>query len=45
MRLGARYTKGPVRLDAGMVTGFTDLDPSIGFTAGLTWVFSAFSVQ
>ena len=45
MRLGARYTTGPVRIDAAFVTGFTSLDPTLGFTAGVTWVFPAFAVQ
>ena len=41
MRLGARFTKGSVRVDAGVIIGLTSRDPSIGFTAGLTWVFRA----
>jgi hypothetical protein len=44
LRFGARYTKGGVRLDAGMVLGLTSYDPEIGFTGGLTWVFNAFQV-
>ena len=43
MRLGARLTTGTVRLDAGAIIGMTPRDPSIGFTAGLTWVFRAFN--
>jgi hypothetical protein len=43
MRVGARLTTGTVRLDAGAIVGMTPLDPSIGFTAGLTWVFRAFN--
>lgn len=42
MRVGARLTKGTVRLDAGALVGMTPIDPSIGVTAGLTWVFRAF---
>lgn len=42
MRVGARLTKGTVRIDAGALVGMTPIDPSIGFTAGLTWVFRAF---
>ncbi len=45
VRLGMRYTTGPVRFDAGFLFGVTSLDPSWGFTTGLTWVFKAFDVQ
>jgi hypothetical protein len=45
VRLGVRYTTGPVRFDAGFLFGITSLDPSWGFTTGLTWVFKAFDVQ
>lgn len=44
VRAGARYTRGPVRLDAGAIIGLTTRDPGFGFTAGLTWVFDAFQV-
>jgi hypothetical protein len=43
-RVGARYTKGPVRVDAALLIGVTSRDPQIGFTTGLTWVFNAFNV-
>jgi hypothetical protein len=43
MRFGGRITTGTVRLDAGAIIGMTSRDPSIGFTAGLTWVFRAFT--
>jgi hypothetical protein len=43
-RMGARYTKGPVRVDAAVLIGVTSRDPQIGFTTGLTWVFNAFSL-
>lgn len=43
MRLGGRITTGTVRLDAGAIIGLTSRDPSFGFTAGLTWVFKAFT--
>ena len=43
MRFGGRLTTGTVRLDAGAIIGMTSRDPSIGFTAGLTWVFRAFN--
>ena len=42
MRFGGRYTRGTVRLDAGVVLGMTSRDPQIGFTTGFTWVFDAF---
>jgi hypothetical protein len=45
MRLGGRFTRGTVRLDAGLLLGMTSRDPSIGFTAGATWVFKAFDVK
>ncbi|MFN8063825.1 MAG: transporter [Vicinamibacterales bacterium] len=44
MRLGGRYTTGSVRLDAGAIVGLTNAGPTIGMTAGLTWVFNAFKV-
>ena len=43
-RLGARYTRGPVRWDAAVLFGLTEIDPSVGFTGGITYVFNAFSV-
>jgi hypothetical protein len=44
MRFGGRYTRGTVRLDAGVIIGMTTRDPEIGVTAGFTWVFDAFRV-
>jgi hypothetical protein len=44
MRLGARYTRGTARIDAGVLLGMTSRDPSVGFTAGVTWVFRGFNV-
>jgi hypothetical protein len=44
LRFGARFTKGPVRVDGGMSLGLTSRDPEMGFTGGLTWVFNAFKV-
>lgn len=41
-RFGARYTIGGWRGDAGLLIGLTSLDPSIGVTAGFTYVFSGF---
>jgi hypothetical protein len=45
MRFGGRLTRGPVRADGAFLIGVTDDDPTWGFTAGLTWVFRAFTVQ
>ena len=44
LRFGARFTRGPVRWDAAVVFGLTEIDPSIGFTGGITYVFNAFTV-
>jgi hypothetical protein len=44
LKLGGRYTRGPVRLDAGVFFGLTTVDPTIGLTAGFTYVFNAFTV-
>lgn len=43
MRLGARYTRGAARLDAAGLIGFTDRDPGIGFTVGVSYIFQAFN--
>jgi hypothetical protein len=44
LKIGGRYTHGPVRFDAGVFFGLTTIDPTIGFTAGLTYVFNAFTI-
>jgi hypothetical protein len=44
LRVGGRFTRGTVRLDGAMLVGLTSRDTSVGFTAGLTWVFRAFTV-
>jgi hypothetical protein len=44
MRVGARITRGTVRLDGALLIGVTERDPSWGLSAGLTWVFKAFSL-
>ena len=44
-RVGGRATKGTVRVDAGVIFGLTSRDPSIGFTAGATWVFKGFTIK
>lgn len=45
MRVGSRLTRGPVRLDAAVMFGITERDPTWGVTTGLTWVFNAFTVK
>jgi len=44
VRMGLRYTYGGLRGDAAVLVGATNNDPGVGFTAGLTYVFSAFQV-
>ena len=44
LRIGTRYTRTAVRLDAGLAFGLTTLDPTFSLTAGLTYVFRAFEV-
>lgn len=44
LRFGVRYTVGGWRGDAGLGFGLTSRDPTIGVTAGFTYVFNAFQV-
>lgn len=44
LKLGGRYTRGPVRFDAGVFFGLTTIDPTIAFTTGFTYVFNAFTI-
>jgi hypothetical protein len=44
LRFGGRYTRGMLRVDAGVFFGLTTLDPTIGATLGFTYVFNAFKV-
>lgn len=44
LKIGGRFTQGPVRLDLGVFVGMNAIDPSVGATAGLTYVFNAFKV-
>src|SRR5262245_28445534 len=44
LNLGGRYTVGPLRLDGGLFFGLTTLDPTVGFGAGFTYVWTAFQV-
>lgn len=45
LRGGLRFTRGAGRVDAGLLIGLTSRDPSLGITAGFTYVFNAFQVQ
>lgn len=45
IRVGTRYTRGPVRVDGAFIIGVTERDPAWGITGGLTWVFRGFTVQ
>ncbi len=42
LKFGGRYTQGPVRFDAGIFFGLNPVDPTVGFTAGATYIFNAF---
>jgi hypothetical protein len=44
LKLGGRYTRGPMRVDAAVFFGLTALDPTIGLTSGVTYVFNAFTL-
>jgi hypothetical protein len=44
LRVGGRFTRSTVRVDAGLIVGITSADPGIGVTAGLTWVFKGFTI-
>jgi hypothetical protein len=44
MKFGGRFTQGPVRLDAAVFFGLNSVDPTVGFTAGATYVFNAFRI-
>ena len=43
-KVGGRYSLGSIRLDAAIQFGVTSIDPSIGVTAGVTYIFRAFSL-
>jgi hypothetical protein len=44
LRLGARYTRNLIRVDAGLIIGLTSRDPGFGVAAGATYVFDAFRI-
>jgi hypothetical protein len=43
-RLAGRYTYRMLRLDIGILAGFTERDPSFGISAGATYVISGRSI-
>jgi len=45
LKLGARYTRGALRFDAGIMLGLTTRDPSFGVTGGITYALKAFTVR
>jgi hypothetical protein len=44
LKFGGRFTQGSVRFDAGIFFGFHAIDPTIGFTTGVTYIFNAFTL-
>jgi hypothetical protein len=44
LRLGGRFTANAVRFDGGLMVGLTSDGPTVGVTAGLTYVFNAFRI-
>jgi hypothetical protein len=44
LNLGGRYTTGSFRFDAGVFFGMKSIDPTVGVTAGFTYVFRAFDI-
>jgi hypothetical protein len=44
LKFGGRFTQGPVRVDAAVFFGLNSVDPTVGFTAGATYVFNAFRI-
>jgi hypothetical protein len=43
--LGGRYKRGSTRVDAAAFIGLTSIDPTIGVKIGVTYVFTAFSLD
>jgi hypothetical protein len=44
VRVGARYTISSWRADAALLIGVSSRDPGVGFGAGFTYVFNAFTL-
>ena len=44
LNLGGRYTRGSIRFDGSVFFGLTTIDPTLGVSAGVTYVFHAFDI-
>jgi len=44
-KVGFRHTHGPLQIDAAALFGVTSIDPTAGFTVGLSYTFKAFSLE
>jgi hypothetical protein len=44
LKLGGRFTQGPVRFDGALFFGLNAVDPTIGVTTGATYIFNAFRI-
>lgn len=44
LTVGGRFTTGSVRLDGGVLVGLTSVGPTVGVSAGFTYVFNAFTI-
>ncbi len=44
LKFGGRFTQGSVRFDAGIFMGLHAIDPTVGFTTGVTYIFNAFTL-
>ena len=42
--VGGRYTRGAIRFDGGLFFGLTAVEPTVGLTTGVTYVFNAFTL-
>jgi hypothetical protein len=42
--VGARDLRGAMRLDGGMTFGMTEMDATVGVTAGVSWKFKAWNL-
>ena len=41
---GARYRRGSMLLDGGLMFGMKPMDPTVGFSAGVAWMFHAWTM-
>ena len=44
LKLGGRFTQGPIRFDAAIFFGLNSVDPTVGFMTGVTYIFNAFKI-